>query len=253
MSGTSEKMSPFALYASQTMRSAAEARAELLRPCSRFKSPLSLDEKVGMRIVELIDGFDILSANTAMLGLGAPLNWQLLLKYLHEKNVVKTPRFYSGRFSNSSPKTFAVYLAQDMSAEETDGSSLQYGGFASNMSDHEEMLSKAVGEALERYALGSYKNENLLLSSYATLKKKKSRMLDVTALNSFLPWQKERFSRLRRDENRDLYWAQCVEWESGRATWVPAQLVFWNYDRSKSPHETILAESNTNGCAGHFT
>ncbi len=110
-------------------------------------------------------------------------------------------------------------------------------------------MSRAVGELLERYFLSVYRRSDLRNASFDEMRAHGA--LDIFGLNGHAPWQIEQFRRFERSGKQAITWVQGKELLSGRKSYIPAQLVYWNYTFLRD--EMILAEPNTNGAAGHFT
>ena len=239
---------PFPPY---VMRSKNAALEELARPCGRFRSPFTREERVRLFISEKMEGMDMLSSATEVVAPGIPFNWQSMLRYLHTEGVIAVPRFQFTPCRNDLPKSYQVGLGTRWDEHKTDGLNMKSGGFAHTRSP-EIALSKSVGETLERHFLTIYKREKFLKASFEEMQKRKLSGLDISALNSFLPWQKERNNRFERSSQSPISWVRA-ETAEGKAAYVPAQLVFWNYDFTKDTEEPILLNPTTSGAGGHFT
>ena len=82
---------PFVPF-SRALRLESEVLDETLRPCSRFKSPLSWEERMDVRIAQL--GSKMSSRKNAVLVTdGIPLNWSALVRYLHARGITGYTRF----------------------------------------------------------------------------------------------------------------------------------------------------------------
>ena len=238
---------PFVPF-SRALRPESEVLDEILRPCSRFKPPLSWEERMDARIAQL--GSKMSSRKDAVLFTdGTPLNWSLLVRYLHAQGVTDSTRFSFPSIRNDVPKTFSVKLSPRGDTADTDGRAVDRHGFGSTSSP-EESMSRAVGELLERYSLSVYRRGSLYRASFDEARTK-CNVLDIYALNEFLPWQKEKFPAYVRVGNRPITWVSGRELLSGAETLIPAQLAYWNYTFESD--EMILAQPDTNGGAGHFT
>ncbi|MDE2021768.1 MAG: YcaO-like family protein, partial [Patescibacteria group bacterium] len=233
------------------LRAKNSALEELMRPCGRFQSPLSVEELLRMRVARFADTFDLLRDNTTTFAPSLPLNWQFLLKYLCDAGVISDPYVQFAGFRNDEPKTFSCQLNATLGKDITDGHRNEQGGGAST-SSLEETISKATGELLERHFLGVYRREALPAFSYAALAKRRS-ALNPSHLNGYLQWQKELSPRFAYDEYKPLRWVKGLEIATGKSALLPAQLAFWNYDYTADQKEPVLGNSTTNGCAGHFT
>ncbi len=222
---------------------------EVQRPCSRFKSPLSWEEGMDLNIARL--GTKMSSLTDALLCTDdVPPNWSALARYLHTQGITDSTRFSFPSIRNDVPKTFSVRLSPRSDASDTDGRAVGRHGFGST-SSVEESMSRAVGELLERYYLSVYRRADLLTMSFRDAARQRTKPLDIFGLNDFLPWQKELFPAFVRDVERPITWVAGRELLSGARALIPAQLAYWGYTFEKG--EMILAQSNTNGGAGHFS
>ena len=238
---------PFVPF-SPAVRLESEVLDEVLRPCSRFKPPLSWQERMDVHIAQL--GAKMGSRKDALLFTdGVPSNWSRLVEYLHTQGVTDSTRFLFPSIRNDAPKTFSVRLSPRSDMADTDGRVVNRHGFGSTSSS-EESMSRAVGELLERYSLSVYRRDGLYAASFDEARAKHN-VLDIYALNDFLPRQKHIFPAFVRDAKRSVTWVAGRELLSGARALIPAQLVYWNYKFQKD--EMVLAQPNTNGGAGHFT
>ena len=238
---------PFVPF-SRAVRLESEVLDEALRPCSRFKSPLSWEERMDVRLAQL--GAKMSSRTDAVLFTdGVPPNWSALVRYLHTQGVTDSTRFSFPSIRNDAPKNFSVRLSPRSDTSDTDGRVVGRHGFGSTSSS-EESMSRAVGELLERYSLSVYRRDSLYAASFDEARAK-HRALDIFALNDFLPWQKEKFPAYVRTGDRMIRWVSGRELLSDTEALIPAHLAYWNYKFESD--EMVLAQPDTNGGAGHFT
>jgi ribosomal protein S12 methylthiotransferase accessory factor len=232
-------------------RSREEALAELRAPCSRFSPITPAEDALRTFIAAKLSSVDILPTPIFFAD-STPLNWQRLLQYLTEHNIIAQPRFAARYNRNDYPRLFPI-LELDGLMPETDGVDVTIAGYGASP-EHEQAMSKAVGELLERYFLARYSASTMETSSYAELSKW-SNVLDVRVINFFQEWQKKRFPAFAADDTSTFAWVQGTEFESGSAVYLPAQMVFWNYRHAPEgqPREKILCMQTTSGAAGHFT
>ncbi len=245
---TSQPYLPFPPY---TYRSKESAVEEISKPCGRFRSPLTLEESVRLFTTKQFGNTDMLASATYVIAPGTPLNWQVILRYLHREHVIHEPRFTHRPFRNDLPKAFGFELAAVWDRKLTDGLEVNATGYASSMSVDRSMA-KVIGEILERYVLTLYKCSTLIRASQREIQRARARALPIEALSAFLPSQQARNRRFARDIDTPFHWVRG-EMLDGRKTLIPAQLIFWNYDLKKDAEEGILGESSTSGAAGHFT
>ena len=232
------------------VRSHGDALKELLRPCGRFRFKLPTEKRLSAFVAEKLDALDPLYAVTHTITNGVPLNWQMLLRYLHQENVLAEPRFYSSRFRNDMPKSRSVTLVGRKLSEKETGST-NTSGHGSSMNTLEEAMSKAVGELLERHFFAYQGSAKTMRYSPSELASGTTKHLDIETLNAYLPWQTERSPWFARAPEQPLSWVEGVELTSNKKVLMPTQLVFWKYEDRKK--ENALAPSTTSGSAGHFT
>ena len=238
---------PFVPF-SRAFRLESEVLDETLKPCSRFKSPLSWEERMDVRFAQL--GAKMHSRKDVVLFTdGTPLNWSALVRYLHAQGITDSTRFSFPSIRNDAPKNFSVRLSPRSDAADTDGRVVGRHGFGSTSSS-EESMSRAVGELLERYSLSVYRRDSLYAASFDEARTKHN-VLDIYALNDFLPWQKEKFPAYVRGTDRMIRWVSGRELLSDTEALIPAHLAYWNYKFESN--EMVLAQPDTNGGAGHFT
>jgi len=242
---------PFLRFPPSIARSREEAMEELDRPCGRFLSPFTLKEKFRLFLSRELAKSDPLENVEAILASGVPLNWQVLLRYLHEHGVITEPQFRFSERSNDLPKIYAAELRAQNDESKTDGKSVNKYGYAGSH-DAEVAMAKTVGEVLERHYLSLYHRASFLRSSYEETSKRRRPALNILDLNSFLSWQQQRNPRLIRDSKAPIYWA-TGETLGGKSVYIPAQLIFWNYDFEHDKSEPLLEHTTTNGAGGHFT
>lgn len=241
--------SAFLPFPLQKVRTRAEIRSELERPVSRFRDTNPVDRSLMARIIKQLRAVDDTEENEVVFGSGLPLNWERMGRYLYEHHVTATPRIHFNRQAHDRPKLFNVRLDLRQDPAQTDGRLSGDSGFGGSF-DAEEAMSKAFGETLERHFLTRYKRSSLKRASYAQMQTARKRMLDIHTLNGFLPWQKAAFPILDTSDASPLYWIEGERLSDGSRTWLPAQLVFWNYLHKD---EKMLARVTTSGCAGHFS
>lgn len=225
---------------------------EMLAPCGRFNSVATWEERITTRISSTVSKLDSFGSDTFMFARGVALNWQLLLDYLYANGLTASQNFMHRYIPTDLPRRVSIDLAGADISLKTDGRPVNPYGFGRSPT-LEESMSKAVGELLERYFLAVYRTQDFLTMSYQDVVRSGKRALDIRHLNDFLPWQKEKFPRFKRDETKPIHWVKGFEMISGKKTPLPAQLVFWSYRFNRASPEPMLMESNTNGGAGHFS
>ncbi len=237
------------------LRTREQAEHELKTPCGRFTMPKSPEEKLTAFITQHVRALDPLSQGQLFVGSAIPLNWQRLLKYLHDAGIIRDAAFHYPYTTSDRPKLLNLGLFLNKTSRPTDGHTRGYGAYGTG-DTLDEAMSKTVGEALERYFFSMYKRDTFRKSSYSALARSKTFALDISTLNGFLPFQKEKFAQCAVDGDTELSWVEARSYPSGRKILVPAQLVYWNFQHEDSAGalvEHMLARSTTSGCAGHFT
>ncbi len=234
-----------------TYRTKEQALSEVSRPCGRFLSPLTLEERIGLFTSSSFGNLDMLSNATYVLASGMPLNWLVILRYLHQKGVITEPRCTFIRRRTDLPMLHGLGLNSPWNPAQTDGVETTIAAFASSPT-FEGSISRVVGEILERHILTRYSHSSFTRASYRELTQRGYTAVPVPKLNSFLPFQEALNPRFVRSEDTPLYWVEGTAID-GAPVHIPAQLVFWNYNHTLDTDAGILQESNTNGAAGHFT
>lgn len=224
---------------------------EMLRPASRFRSPLSLHERVRFRISEMLSKLLLTKKLPLYLDASTPLNWQIILNFLYREGILESPQLSAYRFRNDRPKKSIIALRRHYEAARTDAREHVFYGYGS-AADFDEAISKAIGELLERYFGTIYKREEMLLASVARMRASGRRFLSLEACSSFEPWQRERFLELQFSDTTVFRWQLADEIVRGRKTYVPAQLMYWMYNW-REEKEPLLIPMTSNGSAGHFT
>lgn len=158
-----------------------------------------------------------------------------------KKNLNDAPSFY--RFNIAS--SFPAGITDGKTNFQVHGSSIGH--------DAEKVISKSIGEFLERYFLTLYHKKKLVRASPRSLKKKGVPALDLNLLARFSERQKETMPRKKWNDDSIFWWEKIELTATGEKFLVPAQLVYWNYALDDDFKEPFLAERNTNGCGGMFT
>jgi len=249
------RVSRFTHFPTRNLRTRVDALREIEAPCNRFTSIRTSEEKLRDFAAAHMLGVDSLSEESVVFTDGTPLNWKRLLTYLYESNVIASPSF-TPRFShNGRPIIPSFELTPQQGPELTDGRPVTYGGFGGSFS-LDEAMSKAVGEVLERYFLSTHRRAPLHAASYRELLSEHAEVVDMDAIDYFLPWQRQTFPSLAWDTDSVFRWVEGYEYASGRQTFLPAQLVYWTYQHGAQgdiPAEKTIFMQTTSGSAGHFT
>lgn len=176
--------------------------------------------------------------------------FQKILQFLKMQGIVKDATFGNSRY-NDAPVFFRVDVSPTYPPSATDGRISWRPLGRSSGKDAEAVLSKAIGEFLERYFLTLYHTRNLLFGSHKSLQKRGYQPIDFNTLAEFSQEQKDANSRFKWDEKRQFYWEKVMRGSTAAKIFIPAQFVYWNYISNEL--EPLLREPNTNGNGGMFT
>ncbi len=232
---------------------AADFFDEVTAPASRYRSLLSGREKLSLSFKQKITAFseigDYFNLRNSLDRI--PLRWQIIVNYLYEAGLIASPKIIFEPLFNDEPKT--NYLCLPLSSIEnlTDGNShLNHSSFGVSR-DVNEAISKAVGELLERYTLTIYRTAELLQASIDDLENKNFHFLNPFWAATFSEAQKQKFPNRCFDDKSVFRWAEGKSLMTGGRAFIPAQMVFWNYNLA--PNEPYIQQSTTNGSGGMFT
>lgn len=242
----------------ESVQSLSEFTAEAARPAGRYTSPEGVMDRLILEFQKHLADFSGASAPPSFVFndplYPVPPQWQAILDYLHAGGFISSRQFAFEHFFNDEPKIFSLRLFSVFGREPTDGRVAILSGHSRGVSrDFDEAMSKVIGEFLERYPLTIYRRKDLLRGSMKSLARSGKRFLDINDLAGFSDWQKELYPQRRFDESSNVHWIEGEELLSGQPAFIPAQLVFWNYNVPQEPSEPYLRQPNTNGAAGHFT
>lgn len=246
------RTSKLSAYPEKRLRTYREAIEELRRPCGRFTYQMPLEESLRTFITSKTAMLDFLG-DSFLIDSAIPLNWQRLLRYLHEARI--TGAMFVDRYQrNDFPSLY--YNFELDSLEDyylADGRKVRANGFGASF-DREEALSKAVGETLERYFLSAYDRESFHCASYADLSRSNN-VLDIFQFDFFHDWQRKKNPAYAFDEASPFHWVEGYDLRTGASIYLPAQIVYWSYQHSPRGRssEKIIFSQTTSGSAGHFT
>ncbi len=168
-----------------------------------------------------------------------------LLKFVSKNRNIPIEKIYREISYNDEPKVYSFTAELRNTAKITDGFSADK--FAGGCSfSKEKALLKTLGEALERYNLSIYKEENLVWNNYNNLKKEK---IDP---QTFMFFSKNDFRtkpkfKLYTNKNNKLNWIKGFSLTKKKEVFIPAQLVFVPY-RFKQK-ESVIRFPITTGAA----
>lgn len=175
-----------------------------------------------------------------------------ITEFLKKNGIVKSLKFDDDRY-NDAPAFYKFNLEPEYPPYCTDGREVRKGIGFGFWNDPITAFSKAIGEFLERYFLLIYKRKELLNASIGQLKRKKIPHCDISNLAGFSKEQKNKYPSRSWDEESLFSWISATRIGSGEKIYLPAQLVFWNYQLDSKINEPFLRETNTNGCGGFYS
>ena len=186
-----------------------------------------------------------------------PLQWRYLFEELRNLNISPVPRTSLTRFfSDECP---VPTVLSTCSFEETGSVGRDPGEGAENKDEYflwgygidldpELAIAKSLGEFVERISLLQH---NKPLFAPAIDLQRKNDIISPGQLSVFSEKEQERHKNRCFSGQSIFGWVRGKNLSTGRSTMLPAQRVFWNYNRPE--HEPFLGEFNTNGAAGSFT
>ncbi|MDD2657310.1 MAG: YcaO-like family protein [Candidatus Pacebacteria bacterium] len=222
----------------------------LNEPSTRFTLPLTFHEKMLLRLSLFAKKFDVLERSSVFRASTLAPHWNIILQFLHREGVVRTPEFSRPLFPNDRPKFPSIMLTEGTGASTRGGREVSVYGFGA-AGTYEEAISKAIGELLERFSLAKHDRRAFFSSSIKALRQKSARFLDPASLPAFADWQKEAGVNTYTEESK-FAWVTATQVRTGVSVYVPAQLVFWNYD-TLAAKEPTLGYHTTNGGGGFFS
>lgn len=173
-----------------------------------------------------------------------------IIDLLKSEGVLENAYRGEDRF-NDAPAFHRISLSANFTENVTDGivQSKAIGhGFGKIKS---EVLSKAIGEFLERYFLSIYRNKELLRGSFNHLRRNGIPALNPRLLSVFTKDQKDFRPRRNVTEDSIFNWERMERCLTMNPIFVPAQIAHWNYEFIDD--EPILRDTNTNGAGGYFS
>ncbi len=185
-----------------------------------------------------------------------PSNWSPIINYLKAKKLAND--FIFGQVYCDEPKiirSFIISNHEELVAS-TDGrrpSSIIY-AHGESLDSVDEAMAKAVGEFLERSFFLLYRENDFLRCSSDDLRKRRKKYLKLDELAGFSSEQKEKRIGLKFDGSSNFLWTKGRSLFDSEDIFIPAQLIFWNYNIfHKGWNESFIKEPNTNGAGGHCT
>src|SRR3989344_4738175 len=154
------------------------------------------------------------------------VRWSGILEHLRARNAIHSisldPPF------TDEMKLYFFDILSPFDPALTDGHAPQYFGYSRGVSeDHEEGISKVIGEFLERYPLLLYRRKDLIRASIRDLERARTKFLDPRLLAGFSEEQKKRLPDLVYDDRIVFYWVSGRSLADVEGALIPAQLVYW--------------------------
>jgi ribosomal protein S12 methylthiotransferase accessory factor len=239
----------YARQLSASTLSLGELLEALKKPVSRFKKPMRLRDRLLFAMLSIPIGRSLLGSLRVPLTSQTPIEWQPILNFLCHKKALAVPGIGFARFRYDKPKALSVSIvgkARENSAETAHVAK----GHATGK-DLDEVISRAIGEFLERYAGINFQQSTFISASIGELKKKHQRFLNPRDLPQFSSKQKSRFTSMRYTEDTKFKWMRNTDLVSGETALIPAQRI--HYNLIDTYRESFLLPCTTNGLAGHFT
>lgn len=116
----------------------------------------------------------------------------------------------------------------------------------------DEAMARAFGELYERVSMRFLPHiAETVVQSYAQLQQGKEMVFDICALPQSTRAQKQMFHTLVWNEHTPFRWVRATHAATKERAWVPAQLVYWNYERLQG--EPYLREIDTGGLGAGYT
>jgi ribosomal protein S12 methylthiotransferase accessory factor len=164
--------------------------------------------------------------------------------FLKDRFLIK--KFYQPLSYCDEPKLWQ-YTAKiaDVSSKSDAPCDIGYAGGASF--EKEKAIIKAACEAIERYCLGCYKEENLFYAAYREIKDKSLPIEEVVSFSK-LQLKEKKFANCCWNEKDKFFWVEGYSLFERKKTYIPAQLVFVPYDFRKE--KIIRLPISTGGAAG---
>lgn len=124
------------------------------------------------------------------------------------------------------------------------------GSTAGTSLNRHKAIAKAVGEAIERYAAGSYSYDQFVFSTYDDLQEK---ALNPREFSMFLPSQYEysEFTLHKFSTQSLLNWTKAKYANNNDEVWVPASMVYCPFSVQEAKNESVIFEAMSTGLAAH--
>jgi len=181
-------------------------------------------------------------------------NYSYLFVYLKRHKIIANESFQSllrYAFMEKITGFFTANIGANYSMGATDGRIEKKYWSRGFSSDWQKCLGQVFGEFLERYSHSIYKKNELLKASVFQIRANGKKYLHPKLFDNFSQRQKEIFPNKKWNEQSIFYWEKVRRYTTEELSYVPAQLVYWNY--ANNSDEPFLAESNTSGLGGFFT
>lgn len=160
------------------------------------------------------------------------------------------PRLYTAcewytNYADDPPFTGFHITGNPVTRNETDGSLHDINGYGFS-SNPLVAYCKAAGEVLERYSSVCYRTKKLLFGSRHDVPDS----IDPKMIPNYSNKQKAKF-RYEYDPNATYYWQKTTQLQTGATTYIPAQLIYTNYEYHND--EQFLRSPISTGASGGWT
>lgn len=185
-----------------------------------------------------------------------PVRWLIFMVWLKRMGVPCVIQSLFTKTAHDTPRIFVASIKTEPKSQFSDGLFFDSGHVGSGFSENAEIAaSKAFGELLERYFFTVYRRKDLMYTTAENLHKKNIYHVSPKSCQHFSTEQKKEFPQKCAPVEDEVFgWVRGKSLTKGRDAYIPAQLVYWNYNRTNNNHEEpMLFEQNTSGCALHFS
>lgn len=224
---------------------------------NRFRPILNRKEKLVLEGYDVVDSFSPFGKSLLPFESdGVPLRFKIALESLRAGGLpIRQNASIYLKGQNDAPKRYQAMLTIDTPKEFSDGKVIPRGINTHGLSDnHDIAIAKTMGEALERYFLTVYKRKNLRYACISEMIQKQEAFLNPLEYPQWNDEQLQHFPERVITVDSTLGWVKGKSLLDNKPAWLPAQMVYWNYELQHNDYiEPMIMEANTNGAGGHFT
>lgn len=243
-------------YPFQNVRFVAWQNSDDYTTPSRYRSHLSIDRRFRVALASLYKWLDSVAGDESyrLTSQYQPYReYFAIFDFLKAEGIARDVSASWFRY-NDAPAFFRCDITAAFLPGSTDGAINYRRSFAHGFGkDISTVLSKAIGEFLERYCLMLFHKSDLLRGSYFLLRKRGLDVVNPSDFSGFSPTQIEQYPKRRFDTESFFHWERVRRLSVDTEAFVPAQFIHWNYDVTQEESEPALVEINTNGAGGGFS